>query len=305
MFDKKDILGIKELSAEEMIYILDQAEVMKRVVESGQRKTSHLSGKTVITLFYENSTRTRVSFELASKYMGANAVNISASSSSVKKGETLIDTGRNLEVMGCDAIILRHSSAGSAHLLARNVGCSVINGGDGMNEHPTQALLDMMTIRDQKGGFVGKRVAVVGDIYHSRVARSDIYALLKLGAEVRLAAPDTLMPIGIEQTGAKVCENLKEAITDADVIIGLRMQLERQQSGLFPSVAEYNRCFGIGPEQLKYAKSDVMVMHPGPVNRGVEMSTTVIDGEHSAILPQVTNGVAIRMACLDLLCNRR
>lgn len=305
MFDKKDILGIKELSAEEMLEILDQAEEMKRVVESGNRKISHLSGKTVITLFYENSTRTRVSFELASKYMGANAVNISASSSSVKKGETLIDTGKNLERMGCDAIILRHSSAGAAHLLARNVGCAVINGGDGMNEHPTQALLDMMTIRDQKGGFAGKRVAVVGDIYHSRVARSDIYALLKLGAEVRLAAPDTLMPVGIGETGAKVCETLQEAITDADVIIGLRMQLERQQSGLFPSVAEYNRCFGIGAEQLKYAKSDVTVMHPGPVNRGVEMSTVVIDSAHSAILPQVTNGVAIRMACLDLLCNKR
>ena len=222
MFTKKDILGMKELSKEEILYILEQSKAMKEVVESDKKKTTHLTGKTIINLFYENSTRTRVSFELAAKYMGANAVNITASSSSVKKGETLLDTGKNIEAMGADVIVLRHSSSGSSHLLARNLDCSIINGGDGMNEHPTQALLDMKTILDNKGGFEGLNVAIVGDVYHSRVARSDIYALKKLGANVRIAAPATLIPVYIEEAGVKVCESVREAVSGADVSIGDR-----------------------------------------------------------------------------------
>ncbi len=304
MLKRKDILGIKELSSEEILYILEESKAMKEVVESGKKKTTHLTGKTVINLFYENSTRTRVSFELAAKYMGANAVNMSSSGSSVKKGETLLDTGKNLEVMGADVIVLRHSSSGSSHLLAKNLDCSIINGGDGMNEHPTQALLDMKTIQDYKGGFEGLEVAIVGDIYHSRVARSDIYALNKLGANVRIFSPSTLLPVGADKLGVKVCEDVREAIAGVDVIMGLRMQLERQKSGLFPSVSEYFRNFGLADKHLKLAKEDVIVMHPGPVNRGVEMSTSVIDHNKSVILPQVTNGVAVRMACLDILSNK-
>ncbi len=301
MLKSKDILSMRTLTTEEIELIFKEAESMKKVVLSDMRKTTHLTGKTVITLFYENSTRTRVSFELAAKYMGANAVNISASSSSVSKGETLLDTGRNIEAMGCDAIVVRHGASGAPHLLAKNLGCSILNAGDGLNEHPTQALLDMMTIKENKGSFEGLNVAIIGDILHSRVARSNIYGLIKMGANVRLTAPYTLMPVGIEETGAVVCETVKEAMDNADVVMGLRMQLERQKDALFPSVAEYYDTFGIGPDQLKYAKKNAIIMHPGPVNRGVEMATQVIDGESSVIIDQVTNGVAIRMACLELV----
>lgn len=300
----KDLLGIKDLSAEEINYILSTAETMKYILNSGNKKTPHLTGKTVVTLFYENSTRTRLSFELASKYMGANSANVSASSSSVAKGETLIDTGRTIEAMGTDVIVIRHPMSGAPHLLAQNVKASVVNAGDGMNEHPTQALLDMFTIKEKKGKVEGLKVAIVGDIYHSRVARSNIWALKKLGAEVNVAGPETLMPPEIEKMGVKVFGSVHEAILDVDVIIGLRIQLERQKRGLFPTNREYAKFFGIDQNRLRLAKEDVLVLHPGPVNRGIELSSAVIDGEHSVINEQVTNGLAIRMAILYILTRR-
>lgn len=300
----KDLLGLKELTAEEIEYILDTAKTMKHILNAKNKKTPHLQGKSVITLFYENSTRTRLSFELASKYMSANAANISASSSSVAKGETLIDTGRTIDRMGTDVIIIRHPHSGAPHLLAKHVNASVINAGDGMNEHPTQALLDMFTIREAKGSLKGLKVAIIGDIFHSRVARSNVWGMLKLGAEVNIAGPSTLMPPGIETTGAKVFGTVQEALIDADVVMGLRIQLERQKKGLFPSVREYARFFGVDDKRLLLAKEDAMIMHPGPVNRGVELSSSVIDSERSVIDEQVTNGVAVRMALLYLLTRR-
>lgn len=300
----KDILGLKELTAEEIEHILDTARTMKYILTTNNKKTPHLQGKSIITLFYENSTRTRLSFELASKYMSASAANISASSSSVSKGETLIDTGRTIDMMGTDVIVIRHPHSGAPHLLARNVKASVINAGDGMNEHPTQALLDMFTIREKKGSLKGLKVAIIGDIYHSRVARSNIWGMLKLGAEVSVAGPATLLPPGIENTGAKVFSTVQEALIDADVVMGLRIQLERQKKGLFPSVREYARFFGLDDKRLLLARDDAMIMHPGPVNRGVELSSSVIDCDSSVINEQVTNGVAVRMALLYLLTRR-
>ena len=300
----KDLLGMKELTAEEIEYILDTARTMKYILTTNNKKTPHLQGRSIITLFYENSTRTRLSFELASKYMSASSANISASSSSVAKGETLIDTGRTIDMMGTDVIIIRHPNSGAPHLLARNVKASVINAGDGMNEHPTQALLDMFTIREKKGTLKGLKVAIIGDIYHSRVARSNIWGMLKLGAEVNVAGPATLLPPGIETTGAKVFSTVQEALIDADVVMGLRIQLERQKKGLFPSVREYTRFFGLDDKRLLLAKDDAMIMHPGPVNRGVELSSSVIDCDRSVIDEQVTNGVAVRMALLYLLTRR-
>ncbi len=277
---------------------------MKYILNSNNKKAPHLQGKSVTTLFYENSTRTRLSFELASKYLSASSANISALGSSVAKGETLIDTGKTIDMMGTDVIILRHPMSGAPHLLAKNVNASVINAGDGMNEHPTQALLDMLTIVEKKGSLKGLKVAIVGDIYHSRVARSNIWGMQKLGANVCVAGPKTLMPVGIENTGVQVFNTVKEALTDADVVMGLRIQLERQNTGLFPSIREYSKFFGVDEERLKLAKKDVLVLHPAPVNRGVEMSSDVIDGENSLINEQVTNGVAIRMALLYLLTRR-
>lgn len=300
----KDILGLKELSTEEIILVLDTAKTMKYILQSNNKKTPHLQGKSIITLFYENSTRTRLSFELASKYMGASAANISASGSSVSKGETLIDTGKTIDMMGTDIIIIRHSMSGAPHLLAANVKASVINAGDGMNEHPTQALLDMFTIMENKGRINGLKIAIVGDILHSRVARSNIWGLLKLGAEVSVAGPSTLLPAGIEKTGVKVFNTVQEGLIDADVVMGLRIQLERQKRGLFPSVREYSRFFGIDEKRLRLANNDALIMHPGPVNRGVELTTSVVDGERSLINQQVTNGVAVRMALLYLLTRR-
>ena len=302
--DKKDLLGLKDATKEDISRILETAKTMRMVLDSNTKKTPHLQGKTVVTLFYENSTRTRLSFELASKYMSANAANISASSSSVSKGETLIDTGRTIDVMGTDVVVIRHPMSGAPHLLAKNINASVINAGDGMNEHPTQALLDMFTIIDKKGGIEGKRVAIVGDILHSRVARSNIWGLLKMGAEVCVSGPPTLIPKGLSATGAKVYGTVQEAITDADVVMGLRLQLERQRSGLFPTVREYAHFFGIDRNRLKLAKPDVLLLHPGPVNRGVELSSSVIDADCSAIDEQVRNGVAVRMAILYLLTRR-
>jgi aspartate carbamoyltransferase catalytic subunit len=277
---------------------------MKLVLTSKNKKTPHLQGKSIVTLFYENSTRTRLSFELASKYMSASSANISASGSSVAKGETLIDTGKTIDMMGADVIILRHPMSGAPHLLAGNVNASVINAGDGMNEHPTQALLDIFTIVEKKGSLKGLKVAIIGDIYHSRVARSNIWGMLKLGAEVSVAGPSTLLPPGIEKMGVKVYSTIQEALLEADVVMGLRIQLERQKKGLFPSIREYSRFFGLDEKRLKLAKKDAIILHPGPVNRGIELSTEVIDGERSMINEQVTNGVAVRMALLYLLTRR-
>lgn len=303
-FKSKDLLGLKDISAEEIEYILETAKTMKYIITTNNKKTPHLQGKSIITLFYENSTRTRLSFELASKYMSASAANISASSSSVSKGETLIDTGRTIDRMGTDVIIIRHPMSGAPHLLAKNVNASVINAGDGMNEHPTQALLDMLTIKEKKGRIEGLKIAIIGDILHSRVARSNIWGMLKLGAEVSVAGPSTLLPQGIERTGVKVFSTIQEALIDADVVMGLRIQLERQKKGLFPSVREYSRFFGLDDKRLLFAKEDALVMHPGPVNRGVELSSSVIDCDQSVIDEQVTNGVAVRMALLYILTRR-
>ena len=301
----KDLLGMYETSAEDITAILDTAVGMKKLLTQNLKKLPHLQGRTVTTLFYENSTRTRCSFELAAKYLGAGTVNVSASSSSVQKGETLIDTGRTLDAMKNDVIVIRHPMGGAPHLLARNVKASVINGGDGMNEHPTQALLDFYTMREKFGSFKGLKVAILGDILHSRVAKSNLFGRVKLGAEVTMFAPATMLPQGIERLGAKVAKSREEAIAGANVVMGLRIQLERMQGGLFPSLSEYNKYFGVGEEELKGADKDHIVMHPGPVNRGVEFTSAVIDGESSLIEEQVLNGVAVRMALLFLLCKNR
>lgn len=298
---KKDLLTIEALTADELKYILKTAEAMKCIVTGPQKKTQHLSGKTVVTLFYENSTRTRLSFELAGKYMGASVANVSAAGSSVAKGESLIDTAETINAMGTDILVMRHSMSGAPELLAPLVSASVVNGGDGMHAHPTQALLDMYTIMEKKGHIEGLKVAIVGDIMHSRVARSDVYALTKLGAEVSVGGPATLMPPDMEKLGAKVFNSVHESVIDADVVIGLRIQLERQKVGLFPSVREYSRFFGVDDTRLKFAKPDALLMHPGPVNRGVEFTSSIIDGSQSVINEQVTNGVAVRMAVMYLL----
>lgn len=300
---KQDLLGLKDLSAEQINHILDTAREMKKIVLSDNKKIPNLQGKTVVNLFYENSTRTRMSFELAAKYMSANAANITASGSSVAKGETLIDTAMNLNAMGTDILVMRHSMSGAPNLIAPLISASVINAGDGMNEHPTQALLDLLTMQEYKGHIEGLKVAIVGDVFHSRVVRSNIYGLTKLGAEVSVGGPSTLMPTGIEEMGVKAYDNVHEAILDADVVMGLRIQLERQKKGLFPSVREYSRFFGVDVQRLKLAKPDAIVMHPGPVNRGVELSTAVVDGDRSVITNQVTSGVAVRMAVMDILAN--
>ncbi|MBQ4110762.1 MAG: aspartate carbamoyltransferase catalytic subunit [Clostridia bacterium] len=301
MLKNKDLLGIKELSSEEITEILDHAVIMKEIIQKNNKKAPHLQGKTVITLFYENSTRTRLSFELASKYLGANAANVAVGTSSVAKGESLIDTARTIDVMGTDILCIRHSSAGAPHLVARNVEASVINAGDGMNEHPTQALLDAFTMREKKGELGNLKVAIVGDILHSRVVRSNAYLLNKMGAEVTVAGPSTLMPPEIEKLGVKAYTDVEKAIKGADVVMGLRIQLERQKKGLFPSIDEYSDIFGVNEERLKLAKEDAILMHPGPVNRGVEISSSLYHPDKSVIDEQVTNGVAVRMAILYLL----
>ena len=301
----KHLLGLKDVSGPEIQEILDEAFRMKREVLQRSKKDSCLSGKSVITLFYENSTRTRPCFELASKYLGATAANIAASGSSVAKGETLIDTAKTIDQMAADVIIIRHSASGAPHLVAQYTRASVVNAGDGMHEHPTQALLDLMTIQEKKGGIKGLRVAIVGDVKHSRVARSNIYGLHKLGADVVLGGPSTLMPAEIEAMGVPVCYDVDRAVQGADVVMGLRIQLERQKKGLFPTVREYHRFFGVDERRLALAAPDAIVMHPGPVNRGVELSADVIDGPQSVICEQVTNGVCVRMAVLHLLTSGR
>ena len=299
-----NLLGLKETSRDDITAILDDAVKLKNdVLKQDIKKSNILSGKSIITLFFENSTRTRVSFELASKYLGATAANISAGGSSIAKGETLIDTAKTVEAMGTDVIIIRHSMSGSPHLISKYIGSKVINAGDGMNEHPTQALLDIMTIREKKGKVKGLKVAIVGDVKHSRVARSNIYGLNKLGAEVVLAGPSTLLPSNLEDMGVKVYTDVEKAVEGADVVMGLRIQLERQKKGLFPSIREYNKYFGIDERRLSLAKPDAILMHPGPVNRGVELNPQVADGSQSVINQQVTNGVCVRMAVLNMLAN--
>ena len=301
----KDLLGLKQLTAEEIMEILDTAKMMKMVLTSGNKKTSHLQGKSVVTLFYENSTRTRLSFELASKYMGSASANISTSGSSVNKGESLLDTARTIDMMATDIIIMRHSQSGAPHFLAPRVKASIVNAGDGMNEHPTQALLDMFTLYEKYGHLDGLKVAICGDLYHSRVVRSNVIGLTKLGSEVHVAGPRTMVPIGLEKMGCTVCRSVSDAVKDADAVMGLRVQLERQQKSLFPSVAEYARFYSISEDVLKLAKPDAYLLHPGPCNHGVELPTSVYDCPQSVINEQVTNGVAVRMAVLYLLMARR
>jgi len=301
-FERKDILGIKDLSVDEINFILETAESFLEISTRTIKKVPTLRGKTVINLFYEASTRTRTSFEIAGKRLSADTINISSSTSSVVKGETLIDTARNLEAMNPDVIVIRHSAAGAPHLLASLVKQSIINAGDGAHEHPTQALLDMMTIKERKGSIDGLKVAIIGDIEHSRVARSNIYGLTKMGASVVVAGPATMLPRDIEKMGIQVHSRLEDAIAGADVIMMLRIQLERQKQNIFPSLREYAQHFCLNRHNVKLAKKDVIVMHPGPINRGVEISPDIADDPScSVILDQVNKGVAVRMALLYLL----
>jgi aspartate carbamoyltransferase catalytic subunit len=299
--NRKDILGIQELSVEEIDLILETADSFIEVSTREIKKVPTLRGKTVINLFYEASTRTRTSFEIAAKRLSADTINISASTSSVVKGETLIDTAKNLEAMNPDVIVIRHSAAGAPHMLAGILRQSIINAGDGAHEHPTQALLDMMTIRAKKGGIAGLKVAIVGDIAHSRVARSNIHGLTKMGARVCVSGPATMIPRGIEKMGVVVHMRIEEAIRDADIVMMLRIQMEREKQNIFPSLREYAQYFSLNRKNIGLARKDVLIMHPGPINRGVEISPDLADGPLSIILDQVTNGVAVRMALLYLL----
>lgn len=301
MLKRKDLLGLIDASASEITEILDLAQEFKNRIKRGEKKMRYLDGQTATILFYENSTRTRTSFEQAVKYLGATAINIAAGSSSVAKGETLIDTGKTLDAQRNDFMIIRHQMGGAPHLLAKTVKASVLNAGDGMNEHPTQALLDMLTMREVFGSLKGLKVAILGDIKHSRVAKSNLFGLKTMGAEVSMFAPETLIPIGIDRLGAKLCKSREEALDGADVVMGLRIQLERQQAGNFPSLGEYAANYGVDEKILECAKSNAIILHPGPVNRGVELSSGVIDHERSHIEDQVLSGVAVRMAALCLL----
>ena len=297
----KDLLSLASLSVDDIHLILDTAESFKEVSGRDIKKVPALRGKTVVNLFFEPSTRTRTSFELAAKRLSADVINFSPSSSSVVKGETLLDTARNIEAMQADLIVLRHPSAGAADTLARGVKSSVINAGDGWHEHPTQALLDLFTIRGRGMGFPGLCVTIVGDVAHSRVARSNIYALTKLGAEVRVVGPPTMIPCHIERMGVKVFYDLDEALRDTQVIMMLRLQLERQGRALFPTIREYASIYGLTAERVKLAQPGAIVMHPGPINRGVEIAPEVADSISSVILDQVANGVAVRMGILYLM----
>ncbi len=298
-FKHKDILGLQDLTAEEIELLLNTADNMKEISKREIKKVPALRGKTVVNLFYEPSTRTRTSFEVAAKRLSADTLNISASTSAVQKGETLLDTAKNIEAMKPDIIVMRHAISGAHHYLAKRSSFSVINAGDGSHEHPSQALLDMMTMREKLGTIKGLKVAIVGDITHSRVARSNIYGLSKMGAEIFLAGPPTLIPPGVERLGnITVCSKMKDAVENADVIMMLRIQLERQGKSLLPSMREYSRYFGLSEDLVKLAKPGVLVMHPGPMNRGVEISSAVADGKNSVILEQVENGVAVRMSML-------
>jgi len=300
-FQHRHLLGIENLSTDDILTILNLADRFLEISERPIKKVPTLRGKTVINFFMEASTRTRTSFEIAGKRLSADVINVSSSGSSISKGETLLDTAMNLNAMKPDVIVIRHSSSGAAQFVSQYVDCSVINAGDGMHEHPTQALLDCGTIRKHKGRIEGLTVAIVGDVAHSRVARSNIHALRKLGAQVRVAGPMTLMPVGIESMGVKVFYRVEDALKDADVVIVLRLQKERQEDGLIPNTREYSRYFGINSSRLQLAKPDAIVMHPGPINRGVELASDVADGTRSVILDQVTQGIAVRMAALYLV----
>lgn len=297
----RDVLGLEDMTVPEMELILDTAREMKTVIDRDIKKVPTLRGKSIINLFFEPSTRTRTSFELAGKYLGADVVNISASASSVVKGESLRDTLLTVEAMGVDIIVMRHEAEGSAHFAARAVKPVIINAGDGAHEHPTQGLLDIFTIREKKGELKGLKVAIIGDILHSRVARSNIWGLLRLGAEVRVAGPRTLLPRDMEKMGVQVYDRVEPALAGADVVNILRLQRERQQKGLFPTAREYARIFGINPARLALAAPDALVIHPGPMNRGLEISPEVAYSEQSAIQEQVKNGLAVRMAILFLV----
>lgn len=301
----KDLVGLEDLTAEQILTILDTAEPFKEISERRIKKVPVLRGKTIVNLFFEASTRTRISFEFAEKRLSADTVNISLTGSSVTKGETLVDTARNLEAMRIDMVVIRHGASGAARFLAERIPSNVINAGDGWHEHPTQGLLDMLTIRDHLGRLDGLKVCIVGDILHSRVARSNIYGLLTMGAEVAICGPRTLLPPAPHEMGCKVFARIEEAIEWADVLNVLRLQLERMQGGYVPSLREYNRIWGVSSRRLEAAPKDVLVLHPGPMNRGVEIDSDVADGPHSVILNQVTNGVAIRMAVLYLLAGGR
>jgi aspartate carbamoyltransferase catalytic subunit len=297
----KDLLGLEELSGAQIRGILDTAEPFKEISERAIKKVPVLRGKTIVNAFFENSTRTRISFEFAEKRLSADTVNISSTGSSVTKGETLVDTARNLEAMRIDMVVIRHASSGSARFLAERIASNVINAGDGRHEHPTQGLLDLLTIRDHRPTLEGLRVCIVGDVLHSRVARSNIWGLKKLGAEVAVCGPRTLLPANVEELGVTVFGRVEEAIEWAEVLNILRLQLERMKAGYIPSLREYNRVFGISRARLEQAPRDILVLHPGPMNRGVEIDSNVADGPQSVILKQVTNGVAVRMAVLYLL----
>lgn len=299
--ERKDLLGIEELSPDEIKLILDTASSFKEIASRPIKKVPTLRGRTIVNLFFEASTRTRASFEIAEKRLSADALNFGSAGSSLSKGESLLDTVRNLEAMAPDILIVRHASSGAPHFVARMCKSSVVNAGDGMHEHPTQALLDAFTIRERKEKLNGLRVAIVGDILHSRVARSNLWLLNKMGADVVLCGPPTLMPPGIEKLGASVARTLDEAIEGVDVVMMLRIQMERMAGNAFPSAREYFRLYGLTSERLRRAKPDVILMHPGPLNRGVEIDSDVADGPYSVILDQVTNGVAVRMAVLYLL----
>jgi aspartate carbamoyltransferase catalytic subunit len=298
---QKDLLGIADLSPEEIVLVLDTAEAMKEVGKRAIKKVPTLRGRTVVNLFFEPSTRTRTSFEIAEKRLSADTLNVAIGTSSVVKGETLVDTAMNIEAMSPSMIVLRHASSGACHLLARICKAAIINAGDGMHEHPTQALLDAFTIRERKGRIAGLKVAIVGDLLHSRVLRSNLLLLRKLGAEVWVCGPATLIPPGLDRLGVGVTTRVDEAVEGADVVMMLRIQLERMEGGYFPSLREYFTTFGMTEARLKRAKPDVIIMHPGPINRGVEIASEVADGPYSVILDQVSNGVAVRMAVLYLL----
>lgn len=300
-WQKKDLLSLRELKKEEIEFLLKTAASFKEVTTREIKKVPALRGKTIVNLFYESSTRTRISFEVAAKRLSADVINIATEYSSVKKGETLNDTGRNIEALKADMIVVRHNAAGAAAMLSRHVDISVVNAGDGWHEHPTQALLDIFTLAEKKKRIKGLTVAIVGDIAHSRVARSNIWGLTKLGAKVILCAPKTLIPAEVEKMGVKVTDNIEQALAVCDAVNVLRMQFERDEKAIFPEKIEYFKKFGITEKRLKKSRKDIIVMHPGPVNRGVEIAPEVADGSNSVILEQVTNGIAVRMAVLYLL----
>ena len=301
----KDLLGLEHLSSDQIRLILDTAEPFKEISERAIKKVPTLRGSTIVNLFFEASTRTRVSFEFAEKRLSADTVNVASSGSSVSKGETLVDTARNLEAMRIDMVVIRHGASGAARFLAERIESKVINAGDGTHEHPTQGLLDMLTLRDHFGRLDGLKVCICGDVLHSRVARSNIWGLKKMGAEVAVCGPRSLLPGAIEDFGVTVIDRIEDAIQWADALNVLRLQLERMHGGYIPSLREYNRVFGVSRERLERAPKDVLILHPGPMNRGVEIDSDVADGPHSVILNQVTNGVAVRMAVLYLLAGGR